>query len=44
MENKWPCETCTRVKAPDKCEKKNCTDWVAWFLRKWEELRTLWQT
>ena len=41
---KYPCETCTRVKDPDKCKRMNCCDWVDWFLSKWEELRALWLT
>ncbi|MBR4017428.1 MAG: hypothetical protein IKK11_06420 [Oscillospiraceae bacterium] len=30
-----PCEKCTRVSNPDKCENKLCKEWKAWFLRQW---------
>ena len=36
---KSPCFTCTRVKDPENCENKNCKDWQAWFLDRWETMR-----
>ena len=35
----YPCTNCTRVKAPQNCENKNCTVWQKWFLSQWELLR-----
>jgi hypothetical protein len=40
----YPCKDCNHVKHPDQCDNKKCEKWRAWFLRKWEELRTLWKT
>lgn len=34
-----PCETCIRVRDPQICENKNCKDWQAWFLDRWETMR-----
>ena len=36
---KSPCETCIRVRDPQACENKNCKDWQAWFLDRWETMR-----
>ena len=30
-----PCEGCTRVACPEKCENKLCKEWKAWFLGRW---------
>ena len=35
-----PCETCTKVKEPAKCENKLCKDWKAWFLRRWAAIQS----
>ena len=33
-----PCEGCTRVQDPGKCENKTCKIWRAWFLHRWAEI------
>lgn len=35
---KTPCEDCTRVTCPDKCENKLCKEWKAWFLHRWDAI------
>ena len=37
---KSPCLDCTRVKDPKNCENKNCKEWQAWFIDRWESMRT----
>lgn len=32
-----PCKNCTRVFSPDACENKNCPDWKAWWIPRWEQ-------
>ena len=34
-----PCRTCTRVKNPEACCNKSCSDWIEWFLSRWEAMR-----
>lgn len=34
-----PCETCTRVKDPEKCRGLKCPIWQTWWLEKWESVR-----
>lgn len=34
-----PCLRCTRVPDPENCENKQCGQWKAWFLERWEQLR-----
>ena len=36
---KSPCLTCARVRDPKNCENKNCRDWQAWFIDRWESMR-----
>lgn len=36
---KSPCLQCTRVRDPQNCENKNCKDWQAWFIDRWEAMR-----
>lgn len=36
---KSPCYHCTRVRDPQNCENKNCKDWQAWFIDRWESMR-----
>ncbi len=31
-----PCLRCTRVANPRECDNKNCKQWQAWFLQRWE--------
>lgn len=33
-----PCDTCTRVKDPDKCKNLQCTFWKHWWLAKWDAI------
>ena len=35
-----PCETCQRVRDPKDCENKLCREWRAWFIDRWETMRT----
>ena len=35
---KYPCEECTRVACPDKCENKLCKEWKGWFLQRWNAI------
>ena len=34
-----PCLQCIRVRDPQICENKQCNDWQAWFLDRWESMR-----
>lgn len=36
----FPCRACTRVRDPAKCENKLCKEWQAWFIERWEAMRT----
>lgn len=36
--NQSPCQTCTRVPHPERCENKRCVPWQRWFLRRWERI------
>ena len=38
-QNVSPCVCCTKVADPEKCENKNCAQWQAWFLQRWELIR-----
>lgn len=35
-----PCLTCTRVRDPEQCENKACSVWRAWFIARWDSLRS----
>lgn len=35
---KSPCLTCTKVVDPQSCEIKQCGDWRAWFVTRWDTL------
>ena len=35
-----PCLTCTRVQKPHNCENKTCKEWQAWFIDRWETMRS----
>ena len=35
-----PCLRCSRVDDPRDCDNKNCGVWRAWFIYKWDLLRT----
>lgn len=35
-----PCLHCTRVKDPKNCENKACKEWQAWFINRWESMRS----
>ena len=35
-----PCLACTRVRDPKNCENKLCREWQAWFIDRWEAMRT----
>lgn len=41
MKELSPCLTCTRVREPRDCENKNCRVWRQWFLKRWEQLRSI---
>lgn len=41
MASKKPCDTCTIVKFPGGCERKQCREWQVWWLEKWEETRKI---
>lgn len=34
-----PCKSCTRVKDPRHCSKKDCEDWRTWFITWWKGMR-----
>ena len=34
-----PCSECTRVKDPQNCENKQCKEWQAWYIDRWETMR-----
>lgn len=36
----YPCRTCQRVRDPKNCENKLCREWQAWFIDRWEAMRT----
>ena len=31
-----PCEGCTRIPDPEKCDNKDCKQWRQWFLERWD--------
>ena len=33
-----PCDTCTRVKDPEKCKNIECAVWRPWWLEKWNSI------
>ena len=35
-----PCETCTSVVVPRRCDNKECPVWRAWWLERWEQIRS----
>ena len=35
-----PCLTCKRVRDPQNCENKLCKEWRAWYIEKWEAMRS----
>ena len=35
-----PCLHCIRVKDPKNCENKACKEWQAWFIDRWESMRS----
>lgn len=35
-----PCLVCRRVKDPQDCENKLCKEWQAWFIARWDAMRT----
>lgn len=41
MKKESPCLTCRRVRNPDGCENKQCKDWQAWFIDRWEAMRKM---
>ncbi len=45
-EARWqsPCRGCARVRDPANCENKLCKEWQAWFVERWDAMRTKWNT
>lgn len=33
-----PCKNCTRVPDPDACNKKDCQDWQAYWIPRWDQI------
>lgn len=36
-----PCLHCARVRDPKNCENKLCKEWQAWFIERWDAMRTV---
>ena len=37
VDNMNPCENCTRVPDPGACDKKDCQDWQAYWIPRWDQ-------
>lgn len=40
MAVEYPCDKCTKVEDPNKCENKRCLEWKEWFLKAWSKFNS----
>ena len=38
----YPCDSCARVRDPERCDNKECALWRRWFLESWRRTCRLW--
>ena len=38
VDNMNPCKNCTRVPDPDACTNKDCQDWQAYWIPRWDQI------